>query len=83
MDKIKLTINGQEVEISNGLTIKDVLVKYFTVESEFVVQKNSSISLLDFNKIRVEENDILEVISYLEGKIADNVQNESHRQKNS
>jgi len=75
MKKISLTINGKKVEVPSGQTIKDVLLKYFTDESEFVVKRNSSIIIFDFNRIPVEENDVIEVISYNKKIIAKSAQN--------
>jgi len=82
MKKINLTVNGQKIEVSINLTLNDILLEYFTVSSEFIVQINSRINIFDFKKIRLEENDVIEVISYPNATISDALEKEFIRKNN-
>lgn len=68
MEKIKITVNGQTTEVFQNSNLLEVLNTLFSKDSEFVVEKNSQIIKGCFDRIKLEENDILNVVSYSKGQ---------------
>jgi sulfur carrier protein ThiS len=64
MEKIKVIINGQSKEVFQNSNVLEILNTLFSPNSEFVVEKNSQIITGCFDRILVEEYDILNIISY-------------------
>jgi len=64
MEKIKIIINGQSKEVFQKTNVLEILNTLFAPNSEFVVEKNSQIIAGCFDRIVVEEYDVLNIISY-------------------
>lgn len=68
MENIKITINGNEIEIFENTTIKQLLDFRNVTGTMFVVEKNLEIVPKDqYDKIIVQENDKYEIVGFFGG----------------
>lgn len=64
MEKINVVVNGKTLELAGDIKLSDILLDYFSHNAEFVIQRNFQLISFGFNSIKIEDNDILEIISY-------------------
>ncbi|HSA06840.1 MAG TPA: sulfur carrier protein ThiS [Candidatus Gastranaerophilales bacterium] len=68
MKTIKITVNGGETEIQDGLTIKGLLDSMEIKSKMLVVEKNLEIiNKQDYESSRISEGDRLEIVSFCGG----------------
>lgn len=68
MSKIKVKINGKEVEINENSTIQGVVEQREITGTMFVIEKNLQIIPKDkYNEIVVNPNDSLEIVGFFGG----------------
>ena len=68
MSKIKIQINGNEIEVERNSTIQEVLEQRNVTGTMFVVEKNLEIiSKEQYNKITVNANDSFEIVGFFGG----------------
>lgn len=68
MSKIKVKINGKEVEINEDSTIQGLIEQRQITGTMFVIEKNLQIIPNDkYNEVVVRENDHLEIVGFFGG----------------
>lgn len=68
MNKIKVIINGKNIELKNSSTVAQMLLEREITGSMFVVEKNLEIvSKEDYEKTKVGENDSFEIVGFFGG----------------
>ncbi|MEI8389543.1 MAG: hypothetical protein WCG23_06615 [bacterium] len=70
MEKIKIIINGIQKDVFQNSNLLEILNTLFAPNSEFVVEKNSQIITDFFDSVKIEENDILNIVSYSKNQFA-------------
>lgn len=68
MSKIKVKINGKEVEVDESSTIQGVIEQRQITGNMFVIEKNLQIIQKDkYNEVVVNPNDSLEIVGFFGG----------------
>lgn len=63
-----MVINGKNLAIYNGVTVKELLKKLNLLENKVVVEIDENIILReDFQEVKVYENNKIEIISFVGG----------------
>ena len=67
MTKIKIKINGNDIELENVSTIMEMLEARKVTGDMFVVEKNLEIIPKDKYDTKIENNDIIEIVGFFGG----------------
>ena len=67
MTKIKIKINGNEIELENVSTIMEMLEARKVTGDMFVVEKNLEIIPKDKYDTKIENNDVIEIVGFFGG----------------
>ncbi len=68
MKKITITVNGRETEVSDGLTIRDLLDSMKMKSKMLVVEQNIKIiDKKDYGSTKVQEGDSFEIVGFFGG----------------
>lgn len=68
MAKIKVIINGNDIELENSSTISEMLEERSVVGKMFVVEKNREIIQKEqYSATKVSENDVIEIVGFFGG----------------
>ncbi len=68
MSKIKVKINGKEVEINENSTVQGLIQQRQITGTMFVIEKNLQIIQKDkYNEVVVNPNDSLEIVGFFGG----------------
>lgn len=63
-----MVINGKNLAIYNGVTVKELLKKLNLLENKVVVEIDKNIILReDFQEVKLYENNKIEIISFVGG----------------
>lgn len=65
--KIKVRINGKDIELENSSTIAEMLQERNVTGTMFVVEKNLEIVSKDKYHTDIEENDSFEIVGFFGG----------------
>lgn len=66
--KINVTINGKNLELTNSLTVEQMLVEREVSGTMFVVEKNLQIVTKEnYSDTPVEEGDVFEIVGFFGG----------------
>jgi len=66
--RLKIMINGQETEFSEGITIAELIVKKGLNPNSIVVEHNYEIIKKDsWSRIVLQQNDNLEILTFVGG----------------
>lgn len=66
--KINVTINGKNLELTNSLTVEQMLVEREVSGTMFVVEKNLQIVAKEnYSDTPVEEGDVFEIVGFFGG----------------
>ena len=67
MSKIKVKINGKDIELQNSSTVTEMLEERNVTGTMFVVEKNLQIVQKDCYDTKIEENDSFEIVGFFGG----------------
>lgn len=67
MSKIKVRINGKDIELENSSTVAEMLQERNVTGTMFVVEKNLEIVPKDKYHTTIEENDSFEIVGFFGG----------------
>lgn len=68
MSKIKIEVNGKEVEIENGSTVQDFIVERKVTGTMFVVEKNLKIIHKEnYETEKIARGDKIELVGFFGG----------------
>lgn len=68
MTKIKVIINGNEIELENSSTISEMLEERNVVGKMFVVEKNREIIQKEqYFETKVADDDVIEIVGFFGG----------------
>lgn len=68
MSKIKVRINGKEIEVDEDSTVQGLIEQRQITGTMFVIEKNLQIVPKDkYNEIVIKENDNLEIVGFFGG----------------
>ena len=68
MDKITVTINGNDIELEKSFNVQEMLIERQVTGSMFVVEKNREIIHKEnYAQTLVEKNDIFEIVGFFGG----------------
>lgn len=63
---MKIKFNGEELDIQNGLTVND-LINLKKIEGMFVVEKNLEIVQKENYDLKLDNNDVIEIVGFFGG----------------
>lgn len=68
MDKIKVKINGKDIELKNSSTVEQMLSERGVTGTMFVVEKNLEIVTKEnYANTPIQENDSFEIVGFFGG----------------
>lgn len=68
MSKIKVKINGKDIQLINSCNVAQMLQEMNVTETMFVIEKNHEIVPKEnYKETKIEENDVFEIIGFFGG----------------
>lgn len=65
---MKITLNGEELNFDNGMTIRQLVEQYDLDDRKIAVEKNLEIvSRSEFEMVKISDGDNIEIIHFIGG----------------